>query len=207
MPNNMSIDFLNSLHIDILKEIGNIGISNAATSLSAFLGNPIKLTAPNAKFLNFNEVGSIIGGDEIVVFGILVGISGDINGMMMFLIDPEYAKKMVNKFLGSYANNLSEFTDMDLSALKEIGNILCSAYLGSLSSFVNLKIELTPPFIAQDMATSILSVPAIEFGKMSDGVLFIDTNFETDDEKIPGYFLLVPDSKSFSSILSALGVG
>ena len=211
MENNMSIDFLNGLHIDVLKEIGNIGIGNAASSLSAFLGKPVGMTVPEAKFLNFSEVGSILGGDEAVVFGILVGISGDINGMMMFIIKPEAARNLVDEFLISLSGSSSgagseEFSEMDLSALKEIGNILCSAYLGSLSSFIGLKITPTPPMIAQDMATSILSVPATEFGKMSDGVLFIDTTFETDTDNTSGYFLLVPDIESFKTILASLGV-
>ena len=201
------MDFLNQTHIDVLKEIGNIGVGNAIASLSQLISKPVKMTVPEAKFLKFSEVGSILGGDEVLVFGILVAISGDINGMMMFLIKPESAKVLVKGLLStSYASADDEFSEMDISALQEIGNILCSAYLGSLSGFTGKKVRPSPPMIAKDMATSILSVPAIEFGKMSDGVLFIDTIFETDGEDASGFFLLVPNKDSFDVILKSLGV-
>jgi chemotaxis protein CheC len=56
------------------------------------------------------------------------------------------------------------------------------------------------------MANAILSVPAIEFGKVADRALFIESAFSVDGVDIGGYFILVPDLPSFQSILSALGV-
>jgi len=200
----------NQMHIDILKEIGNIGVGNAIGALSRLIGTQVRMTVPEVKFLEFKDVGCILGGDEVIVFGILVQISGDINGMMMFLVKPESALTLVNSLLsgmGMEARDCHNFTEMELSALQEIGNILCSSYLGALSGFINKTATPTPPVMAQDMATAILSVPAIEFGKMADGVLFIDTVLETaDGNPASGFFLLVPDMPSFNVILSALGV-
>ena len=197
----------NQLHIDVLREIGNIGVGNAIRSLSELLDTEIKMTVPEVKFLEFKEVGTILGGDEVLVFGILVQISGDINGMMMFLVKPESARSLVNSLIGGNSDDLFNFTEMEQSALQEIGNILCSSYLGALSNFIDKKATPTPPVLALDMATAILSVPAIEFGKMADGVLFIDTVIETPScSLISGSFLLVPDMESFGVILSSLGV-
>jgi len=197
----------NQLHIDILKEIGNIGVGNAIGSLSAMLNTQMKMTVPEVKFLEFKEVGSILGGDEVLVFGILVQISGDINGMMMFLVKPESARTLVNGLMGSSSNELFDFSEMEQSALQEIGNILCSSYLGALSGFISKRATPSPPVLAFDMATAILSVPAIEFGKMADGVLFIDTVIATPSgADVSGFFLLVPDMDSFNVILTSLGV-
>ena len=200
----------NQLHIDILKEIGNIGVGNAIGSLSRLIATDVKMTVPEVKFLQFKEVGTILGGDEVVVFGILVQITGDINGMMMFLVKPDSARTLANSFMtamGGPTSDTEEFNEMELSALQEIGNILCSAYLGALSGFINKSAQPSPPILAQDMATAILSVPAIEFGKMADGVLFIDTVFETSSgAPASGFFLLVPDMESFTVILTSLGV-
>lgn len=206
-----SLKSFNQMHIDILREIGNIGVGNAIGALSRLLGNEVKMTVPEVRFLEFKEVGSLLGGDEVVVFGILVQITGDINGMMMFLVKPESARNLVGGLMASMGVTLSsdeEFSEMHMSALEEIGNILCSSYLGALSNFINKSAKPSPPILAQDMATAILSVPAIEFGKMADGVLFIDTVFETAcGEPASGFFLLVPDTDSFTVIMSSLGVG
>jgi len=197
----------NEIHIDILKEIGNIGVGNAIGALSALLNAQMKMTVPEVKFLEFKEVGTILGGDEVLVFGILVQISGDINGMVMFLVKPESARTLINGLMGSDSDDIYSFSEMEQSALQEIGNILCSSYLGALSGFIRKTVTPSPPVLGLDMATAILSVPAIEFGKMADGVLFIDTVIETpSDASVSGAFLLVPDMDSFNVILTSLGV-
>ena len=95
--------------------------------------------------------------------------------------------------------------NMEISALKEIGNIITGSYLSSLSTLTQLKIISSIPDISIDMAGAILSVPAIEFGTLGDKILLIATEF-TDDVKLEGYFILVPDLESYDKILTSLGM-
>ena len=202
-----NINQLNSLHFDVLKEIGNIGVGNAIGALSTIISTEVKMTVPQVEFLPFNEVGKILGGEEEIVFGVLVMLYGEINGMMMFLLKPDSARVLVNGLMNTDSTETEEFSEIELSAISEIGNILCSSYLGAVSRFINKSVKPEPPILAKDMAASLLSVPAIEFSKMSDGVLLIDTVFETKDSNASGFFFLVPDFESFGDILSSLGVG
>jgi chemotaxis protein CheC len=130
--------------------------------------------------------------------------------MMMFLVKVDSARALIKYLLGPQLGAQqgvgNEFTDMDLSALREVGNILSSAYLNALSSLISKKAIPSVPYLAKDMAGAIMSVPAIEFGKIADKVLFIESVFGTDDEEVSGYFILVPDLQSFRLILSSLGV-
>jgi len=202
-----NINQLNSLHFDVLKEIGNIGVGNAIGALSTIISTEVKMTVPQVEFLPFNEVGKILGGEEEIVFGVLVMLHGEINGMMMFLLKPDSARVLVNGLMNTDSTETEEFSEIELSAISEIGNILCSSYLSAVSRFINKSVKPEPPILAKDMAASLLSVPAIEFSKMSDGVLLIDTVFETKDSNASGFFFLVPDFESFGDILSSLGVG
>ena len=93
-----------------------------------------------------------------------------------------------------------EFDEMDLSALKEIGNIIAASYLNALSVMTNLMITPSIPYIAVDMAASILSVPAISFGQFGDNALLIQTEFG-DDVMISGYFILMPEQDSYEKLL------
>jgi chemotaxis protein CheC len=95
---------------------------------------------------------------------------------------------------------------MELSALNEIGNIIAGAYLSSLSTLTNMLITSSVPYMAIDMAGAILSVPAIEFGKVGDTVLYIETEFSEGSTKVVGDFFLVPDVDSYETLLKALGV-
>ena len=95
--------------------------------------------------------------------------------------------------------------EMELSAMKEVSNIITGAYLNSLSALTNLKIYPSPPELAVDMAGAILSVPAIEFGAIGDKILLIQSQFY-DDTMIDGYFILIPDLESYAKILHSLGM-
>ncbi|WP_058485177.1 chemotaxis protein CheC [Defluviitalea phaphyphila] len=203
---NIDIDTLNTLHLDVLKEIGNIGAGNATTALAKLLNKKVDMGVPKVNILELKNVADILGGAENLVVGILLSVSGEVNGMMMFVLEQKSAHILVNILMGREINNISEFTEMDISALKEIGNILTSSYLSSLSALTNLNIVPSIPQMAFDMAGAILSVPAIEFGKIGDKVLLIETEFIEGIDHVMGYFILIPEINSFEKILLSLGV-
>jgi len=204
----MSINFdeLNNDQMDVLKEIGNIGAGNAVTALAKMINKKVDMAVPKARILGFDKVSQILGGEEILVVGILLNITGDLTGNIMFILDINAARQLVNILLDDNALTSLEFDDFELSALKEIGNILTASYLNALAGLTNLKILPSVPQLAIDMAGAILSVPAIEFGKLGDSVLYIETEFSEGDTKVFGDFLLIPDVDSYEILLKALGV-
>lgn len=204
----IDLNELSSMQYDVLSELGNIGAGNATTALSTMINKKIDIGVPHVRLVDFNHISSIIGSEEQVMVGILIMLSGDIKGMMMFLLDREIAKNLVNILMCNDTDMSVEFNDMEKSAVMEIGNIIAGAYLNSLSMMTNLNIDVSVPMLQIDMAGAILSVPAIEFGKIGDKVLLIETEFddETEQEKsINGYYILVPELESYEKILESLG--
>ena len=135
-------------------------------------------------------------------------VNGDITGSMMFLLKKESARRLVNQLLFRSNEDIDPdagFDEMEMSAMKEIGNIMTGSYLNSMSDLTRLKIYPSVPDITIDMAGAILSVPAIEFGVLGDRILMIQTRF-FDEIEIDGYFILVPDIDSYHKILEALGM-
>ncbi len=203
---DIELNSLNTIHLDVLKEIGNIGAGNAATSLAKLLSSKVDMQVPQVKILEFKEVSDILGGAETEVVGILLGMEGDLEGLIMFLLEQKSAHLLVNMLMGRDINSFEEFSEIDISALQEIGNILTGAYLSSLSTLTNLNIYPTVPQLAIDMAGAILSVPAIEFGKTGDNVLFIETEFIQTDKRVLGDIFMIPDVNSFDKMMKSLGV-
>ncbi|MDE5679032.1 MAG: chemotaxis protein CheC, partial [Lachnospiraceae bacterium] len=202
---DMSLDNVTQNYMDVLREIGNIGAGNAMTALSQMLQCKVDMQVPQVRLLEFQEVGSMMGGEEQLMVGVYLAVEGDITGSIMFLVRTDSAKHLVNKLMMGMASEGEELNEMEISAMKEISNIITGAYLNSLSMLTNLKIYPSPPDLALDMAGAILSVPAIEFGIMGDKILLIQSQFY-DDVEIDGYFILIPDLESYEKILSALGM-
>lgn len=201
---DINIEKMSQQYYDVLKEIGNIGAGNATTALSQLLNCRVDMKVPQVQLMEFKDLGSAMGGDEQIMAGIYLGVEGDITGSIMFLLEKDSARHLVCKLMGIEMND-DEFSEMEISALKEIGNIITGSYLNSLSTLTNLKIYPSVPSLSIDMAGAILSVPAIEFGEIGDKILFIQTQF-TDEMVIEGYFMLVPDMDSYAVILSSLGL-
>ncbi len=201
-----SIEELNTMQLDVLREIGNIGAGNAVTALSKLINKKVDMSVPRVKILEFKSLADVVGGADNLVAGILFDMSGDLTGYMMFMLEEKYAHVLVNILMGKELTDSSEFSEMDISALKEIGNILAGSYLSSLAMLTNLDISPSIPNLTIDMAGAILSVPAIEFGKVGDTVLFIETEFADGNNSVIGNFFLVPDVESYDVLLKALGV-
>lgn len=201
----LSLEKMSQEYFDVLKELGNIGAGNATTALAQMLQCKVDMKVPQVKLLDFCDVGAAMGGEEQIMAGIYLLVEGDITGSIMFLLEKDSARHLVAKLMGMELDSNVEFSEMETSALKEIGNIITGSYLNSLSTITNLKIYPSVPDLSIDMAGAILSVPAIEFGAIGDKILLIQTQF-TDDVDIDGYFILVPDLESYAKILTSLGI-
>ncbi len=202
----IDLEKMDDMHFDILREIGNIGAGNATTALSQMINAKVDMKVPKVDLLDFKQLPDLVGGAECIVVGILLELEGEINGMMMFVLERDAAHHLVNILMGRNSDCREDFSEMDLSALNEIGNIIAGAYLYSLSTLTNLMIKPSVPYMSIDMAGAILSVPAIEFGKVGDKALLIESQFGEEDEHVNGYFILIPTLESYDKILTSLGI-
>ena len=199
---------MDNFAFDVLTEIGNIGAGNATTALSQLINTRIDMNVPRVKMLTFAELAQVIGGEETLVAGILLSLEGDIQGSLLFILESDAARVLVQRLVGLTSGLDSDtFTEIEISALQEIGNIITGAYLSAISSLTKLTISISVPSLAFDMAGAILSVPAIEFGKLGDKALLIESRFkDLDVIDISGYFILIPTMESYTRILKSLGL-
>ncbi|MBM7579880.1 chemotaxis protein CheC [Jeotgalibacillus terrae] len=204
-------DDITAYHLDILREIGNIGAGNAATALSALLGNKVDMAVPHVKVVSFDEMMDIAGGPENIVVSVFLRIEGEMTGSMFFILSTTQAESFIRTLTNNKSFNFDDIgeSELGLSALQEMGNILSGSYLSSLSDFTNLNLYPTVPAIAIDMAGAIISFGLVELSQAGDKVIVIDTELTDDGEKregANGQFFLLPDPESFKILFRSLGV-
>jgi chemotaxis protein CheC len=196
------------LYFDVLQELGNIGSSYAITALTKMLGRArAKIYLPKINLLPLADAAKIVGSPEEQSFGILVSISGDIEGLIITVIRAAQAKSLIRYLIDTKDGDGDLFTEMDMSALEEMGNILSTSYLNALSALTGAVIRPSVPYVSRDMSGAILSVPATEFSKVADKVLFIETVFGEGEDSVSAYFFLVPEISSFDTLLSSFESG
>lgn len=203
-----NIEELDAMHIDVLRELGNIGSGNAASSLASFMGKEINIDVPNVRILDFNEVADYIGGPEKIVMGLLVDTIEDLKGMILYVFDDDFVKSVVKVFFDKDFESFSELSEMEISAFNEIGNIMASSYVNAIGSMTGMKIDISTPSIAVDMAGAILSYPTAKFAEIGNKVLFIDDSFGIGStlERVKSNMILVPEMDSLNNLFTRLGV-
>lgn len=199
-------DELTSMELDTLREIGSMGTGNAATALSQMLGREVRITLPEVRIMGYNEAIEWIGGPEEVTAGVLVKMSGDIGGIMLSVQKLELVNVVLNAMLGENIDGYENLTELERSAMIEIGNIMISTFINALSGLADVNIKLTVPAFAVDMQGAILTVPMAEYGGMSDYLMAIGGNFVCNGKEVPCHLILSPDLRSLDFLLRKLGV-
>jgi chemotaxis protein CheC len=204
--NNGYISNLSEIQIDVLREIGNIGSGNAAQSLALMLNRRVDMNIPVVKILDIEELAEMLGGPEQQVVGILFTLHEEFQGMMMFLTEKKFAHLVLNVLMNKNFEKFEDLGEMDISVIKEVGNIMVSSYMGAISTLTHLKIGVSPPAIAIDMVGALLNVPAVEVEKYGDKALFIQDGFIEGNHKVESYLLLLPEVGYLQKIFKIFGL-
>ncbi len=197
---------LNGLELDAIREIGSIGTGNAATALSSMLGKKVRITIPEVRIMGYNEAIDWIGGPEVITAGVLVNMSGELNGIMLSVQQMEFVNMVLKHMVDRTVTCYEELTELDRSALVEVGNIMISTFINALCGLADISTRLTVPAFAVDMQGAILTVPMAVFGGQSDYIMTVGADFICEGRQVPCRLLLSPDIRSLNFLLKKLGV-
>jgi chemotaxis protein CheC len=194
--------------IDTFRELGNIGAGNAATALATILNMQISMSVPEVAVVPFNHIVNILHGPENLVVGVLINMSGDLNGYILMILEMKDACEMTAIALQREKPPGQELTldEMDCSALTEIGNILVGSYLSAIGAMTGLSATPSVPQMAVDMVGAIISIVLVEYGMIGDSVLFLKTKFSDVHKSMNGHFFLIPDFESYKILMNSLGL-
>lgn len=191
--------------LDIIKEVANIGTGYAATSLASMLDQQVKMTVPEINILGYDETISKLGEPEECIAAVLTKMSGDIKGTMLFILRIDFINVVLEKMLNRTITDYSELSEIEISAVTEIGNIILSSYTNAISMLLQMKIELSVPSVAINMLGGILSVPITEFGYETDNLMLIDGDLIVNSKKLSSNLLMLPDINSLNQLMKKLG--
>ena len=193
---------LTSFQLDALREVSNIGAGNSATALSMLLGTKIDMSVPNMNIIEFDELFNNYKENEVVA--VLVKVLDDIPGSVLYIFEEDVALNMISKM--TYKDE-ETFTEMGISVIGEIGNIISSSFMNAIANFTGLKATASVPAVANDMLSAILISTFVETGQYEEYVLDIETLFMGEGyNKIEGHFYFVPAPGSLEKILESLGI-
>ena len=199
---------LKALQLDALREVANIGAGHAATALSQMINSTIMISGPTINVSRLEEVPPQVSAPEEPVAAVLMHMLGDLTGRTLLVFPKPTAVRLAELMLKRPHGSSPELGEMEQSAIKEAGNILSSAYMNALSNFMGMMLLPSPPSLAVDMSTAVLTTAYLQFGSDRDYVFCVESEFYMTDveERLRGFFLLLPDPASLQAILRAVRV-
>ncbi len=189
-------------HIDIIKEIINIGVGKAANLLNQLVNKRILLSVPSINFATTDELPSYL--DEFKsseISSIILSFKGEFSGSCQLLFATEGASVLVSIFTEEEVIDQDEFNEIKQSTLSEIGNIVLNSLIGTISNVLSQKFIYTPPKYIEDSVDNLFKVDTTT--KPHD-VLLATTRFEMEQTNIVGDFLLVFDTGSIEILIEKI---
>jgi len=199
---------LSEAQLDALREMGNIGMGHAATALSQMLGEPLFIRVPRVNVTDVAAIPELLGGSERLVAGVVLQMLGDARGLVLMVFPEESALQLLQKVVCRTPSS-KVLNEMEQSAIKEIGNILASAYLSALGSLLNKTLIPSIPQFAYDMAGAVVDAVLIDLIQQGDQAVMLEAEVygrEAQHEGLAGHFFLIPDRDSLQVLFEAIGV-
>ncbi|HMC54609.1 MAG TPA: chemotaxis protein CheC [Gemmatimonadaceae bacterium] len=189
--------------LDALREVANIGAGHAATALSTMIGSTIMISVPRVNVMRLQDVPPVVSSAEEPVAAVLLHMLGDLTGRTLLVFPCAAAVRLAELLMHRDATGGVTLGALEESAVKEVGNILSSAYMNALSDFMGMMLLPSPPMLSIDSSAAVLATTHMQFGSDRDQVFCVESEFQLKDvnERLRGFFLLLPDPASLSLML------
>ena len=197
---------MNIFELDMFREIGSIGTGNAATALSNTLSAKISMSLPEVNIMDYNQVINFLGGPEKIISAVMVHLSGEFSGIMLYLLDLEFINFVFEKLNLKSISCFEEIDEIRASAVSEVSNIIISSYVNAIAFLSGISINLSVPAMTVNMLGGIMSVPMIEYGYVTDKIMMVGGKFILNNEEMSSNLILMPDIKSLNFLFKKLGV-
>jgi chemotaxis protein CheC len=183
-----------------LSSVANDGAFRAGRGLSGLMAQEIAIHVPNVRIGTKSDACDAVGGEETLVLGAYLSVSGDITGHVMLLFPVARALQCVDLMCGQPAGTTTEPDELAESAIGELGNIVGSAFVNALADHVNLILHPSPPTVIHDMAIALVESIYAEVLSQGGDVVMMDAIFEDHSGRTAGLLIVAPDPSSLDRL-------
>lgn len=199
---------LKEAQLDAVREVANIGAGHAANALSQMVGSTVMISVPRITLARVRDMTPMVDEPEEPVTAVLLQMMGDLTGRTLLVFPLDVAKRLAELLLRRPSGSSTDLGMLEQSAINEVGNVLSSAYLSALSSFMGMLLIPSPPKLSVDKSTSVIQTAHLQFGSEEDYILRVESEFLVSGsiDRLRGFFLLLPDPASLAAMLRAVRV-
>lgn len=180
---------------DALLELFNVGIGQAAASLSIIVKEEVAMSVPRIELLRGTQKSSTVFDSERVC-AVTQRFTGPFDAEAILIFPEDKTMLIVQKMIGGDVS-AEDISEMEQDALNEIGNIILNTCIGSIGDAFRKKFHGSTPVYCVGLADKIVSTPS-----SSDGVvLLLHIDFFIKKDQIHGYLVIMLNVVSYARLL------
>ncbi len=188
---------------DIIIEVGSICACNSTHAFSQMIKRSIDLEAPILDIVKFKEIEGLLKRRNNIVIGVHCRILSGIFGQVSLLFREKSAYEFVSIFAAKSKHSAGFLTELGVSTIKEIGNVVVSAYAGAMSLLMEVSVIPSIPVLSSGPLKEVLKLGMANFN--DDDTIYVHTmTFRDEERKINGSFFLVLEPSTVKQIAEAM---
>jgi len=195
------------LQLDALREISSIGAGNASTALSQFINQKVEMAPPEVTTFTVRDVPSLLSKEFPIITMVVLEVLGDIGGYILFIFDEKNAVMMIDLLMGQEPGSTVSLSEIGVSALKEVSNVMSGSYLRVLGDMINLTLTMTPPYFTAGSPLEIPKFITEHCIKEQETTICFKSYLSISKEfQAYGSLVFIPSADSLVHLLNLLGI-
>jgi len=188
---------------DIIREIINIGIGEAANSLSKLVNTRIIIRVPDIHIISTADIDKYIL-NEVKSLGVYMSqnFSGLIKGRTLLFYTEECSISLLNAIYGQTVKTTA-LTESGIATLNEIGNIIMGSCMSEISDMIEEKISFDLPEVTVEVSESYFKNLLKDLHNL-DKAIIVKNEMRIKDTDIQGYLFVLLSFEDFRLVIDML---
>ena len=142
---------------DLLRELVNIGVSHAGSTLSQMMGKRITISVPMVNVRNVTSTLRFTDKEDDITVAVLLRLLGVIEGYVFIFFPRDVALLLLENLSGKKIRDLRALDRFDESIFQELGNVVTGGMLQGLSRFLHIEMLHSVPDVVIDMGGAMFN--------------------------------------------------
>ena len=176
--------------VDAIKEVINIGIGEAANSLSELVRDRVQIRVPDIRILDLADVPAYMH-SEMEHLGLCISqdFHGLISGKMVLAYSRKCSVSLLNRLYGR-TRDMSSLTNTDIATLQEVGNIIMVSCISAIGNIIEGRLIFNMPQVTAKISNGYFEKIARDLEGFEKCIIIKnDMTIKKDD--ISGYTFII----------------
>lgn len=140
--------YLDSYSNDIIREVVNVGVGDAADALSKLVKSPVKISVPEISIIDIGEIAGFAE-KEMKDIGVFISqeFTGEIKGRALLAYSRECSQSLLATIM-SIDKEITALTKIEISTLEEIGNLILVSCISTIGDMIENPFSFELPMVS-----------------------------------------------------------